>query len=258
MKRPLIVALLLSRSFLFAQGFSVLEIDDDLSVDNDIFTDFNDDLRTSQIHEDERLWHYGRYFSFHLGTSLTSFDGNRGLLYKNDPPGYGLGFYYFSDFQSSFGLGFQYTKHHFFINQPVFAYAVDPLGFVDVSILRVYFSHRYYIDTTNLSTALTYSNPYFVGRMEYWYLTNKFVDQSRLLEDSGGGLGFSVGFGLEFPLKLKETYINLEFLVHSVNFHDKHTQDYAPIADNPNGYGFADLTGRAYSTSVNYVFNWGP
>lgn len=249
---------LFSAGPLLAQDFTGLEVDDDLNIGNDIFSDFNDDIQISQIHEDERLWHYGRYFSLLLGTGLTSFDGNRGLLYKHDPPGYGLGFYYFGSFQSSFGLGFQYSKHHFFIDQPVSSYAVNTLGFVDVSILRTYFGYRHYIDTTNLSTALTYSNPYFVGRMEYWYLTNEFIDQSQLPEDSGGGLGLSLGFGLEFPLRLKETYINLEFLVHSVNFHDKYTQDYAPVETNPDGYGFADLTGRAYTTSVNFVFNWGP
>ena len=71
-------------------------------------------------------------------------------------------------------------------------------------------------------------------------------------------MGASLGFGLEFPVKLRESYLNLEFLAHIVDFHDKYSQDYAPNPNNPNGYGFADLTGRAYTTSVNYVFNWGP
>jgi hypothetical protein len=121
-------------------------------------------------------------------------------------------------------------------------------------MLRVFLGYRYYFDTTNLGTAITYSNPYLIGRLEYWYQTNKYIDQTELPHDSGGGLGFGMGFGLEFPIEVKETYLGLEFLVHSVNFPDKNTQKYAPV--NPGGYGFDNLGGNAYSTMVSYVFNW--
>ena len=234
------------------------DLDNDLDIGGDIFSDFNEELEMAQIQEDERLWRYGRFFSLYLGLGLTSFDGNRGLLYKHDPPGLAFGFYYFRDFQSAFGIGIQYTRHHFTIERPVFSYAQNPLGFVDVSALRFYLGYKYFIDTTNLSTAITYSNPYFAGRVEYWYLTNRFRDQRAIPDDTGGAVGISLGFGLEFPVKIKESYINLEFLAHTVNFHDKYTQDYAPVATNPDGYGFSDLSGRAYSTTVNYVVNWGP
>jgi len=125
---------------------------------------------------------------------------------------------------------------------------------VDVSILRVFFSYRYYIDTANLGTAITYSNPYFIGRLEYWYTTNDYKDQTQVPKDTGGGLGAGVGFGLEFPIELKESYIGLEFLFHSVAFFDKNTSDYAPKKEG--AYGFEDLGGNAYSTMVSYVFNW--
>lgn len=240
------------------QPMEGLEMDDDLDLGGDIFSDFNDDLVMTQIQEDERFWHYGRFFSMHLGLGVTTFDGNRGLLYKEDPPEFRLGFYYFSDFRTAYGIGIHYAEHYFTIERPVFAYAQDPLGRVDTSLLGAWFGYRHYIDTTNLGTALTYSNPHFTFRLEYWYLTNKFVDQSAFPDDTGGGLGFAAGFGLEFPVRIKESYLNLEFLTHMVNLHDKDTQDYSPVATNPGGYGFADLGGRAYSVSVNYVLNWGP
>ena len=142
-----------------------MEFDDELDIGGDIFTDYNEDIKISQIHEDERLWHYGRFFSLYFGLGLTSFDGNRGLLYRSsDRPSYGFGLYYFKDFQSSYGMGLQYSDHHFFIDRPVRAYLADPLGYVDVSMLRMYVAHKYYIDTFNLTTALTYSNPYFVAK----------------------------------------------------------------------------------------------
>lgn len=240
--------------------------DDDLNVGGDIFTDFNEDVESAKMAEDERFYRYGRFFSFNLSLGLTTFDGNRGLAYKNLPPTYGVSFTFFKDFQSAFGLGFEYSKHSMFLKDAVRGFpqeacksstntpTVCPPGFVDVSMLRVFFSYRYYIDTANLGTAITYSNPYLIGRMEYWYTTNKYVDQTQLPKDAGGGLGAAVGFGLEFPIEIKESYIGLEFLFHTVAFFDKNVQTYAPAQDG--GYGFNDLGGNAYSTMVSYVFNW--
>ncbi len=233
-------------------GFSIEE--DDLQIGGDIFTDFNEDVEESQVLEDERFFRYGRFFSFAISLGITTFDGNRGTAYENDPPSYGLQVYYFSDFFNSFGMGFEFSKHHFFIDQATTGFDPNPPGLIDVNILRVFFAYRFYIDTANLGTAITYSNPYFIGRVEYWYLTNKFIDQSLLADDSGGGLGFGLGFGLEFPIKLKESYIGTEFLFHSVNFHDKFTQNYRPLSEG--GFGFDDLTGNVYSLMVSYVISW--
>lgn len=253
-----LIALFLALPILsFAQNPADFGIeDDDLRIGGDIFNDFNEDLESTQVMEDERFYRYGRFFSFQIGAGLTSFDGNRGDAYENDPPTFGLGFNYFLDFQSSYGIGFEISKHHIFLDEPVNFGAPDPIGLVDVTMLRVFFSYRYYLDTSNLGTAITYSNPYFTGRMEYWYTTNKFRDQKALDNDNGGGLGFGVGFGLEFPVKIRESYINVEFLFHSVNFHDKYTQNYRPVPTNPSGFGFDDLTGNVWTTMVAYVFSW--
>ncbi|MBT3584924.1 MAG: hypothetical protein HN509_08455 [Halobacteriovoraceae bacterium] len=229
--------------------------EDDLNIGGDIFNDFNEDVEAAQVLEDERFYRYGRFFSFQVGLGLTSFDGNRGNAYENDPPTFNLGLNYFLDFASSFGMGFDFSKHHIFIDFPTLAFA-DPVGLIDVSMFRVYFAYRYYIDTSNLGTAITYANPYFVGRMEYWYVTNKFRDQTNLGDDNGGGLGFGFGFGGEFPIKLKESYIGVEFVFHTVNFHDKFTQNYKAPLSNPDGPGFDDLSGNAYSTVISYVINW--
>ena len=238
--------------------------DDDLNVGGDIFTDFNEDIESTKMAEDERFYRYGRFFSFNLSIGITTFDGNRGLAYENLPPSYGLSFTFFKDFQNAYGLGFEYSKHAMFLKDAVRGFpnktSADcapngcPPGLVDISQLRLFFSYRYYIDTSNLGTAITYSNPYFIGRLEYWYTTNEYKDQKQLPKDSGGALGAGIGFGLEFPIEIKESYIGLEFLFHSVAFFDKNTSDYAPQQDN--GYGFNDLGGNAYSTMVSYVFNW--
>lgn len=230
--------------------------DDDLNVGGDIFTDFNEDVESAKMAEDERFYRYGRFFSFNLALGLTTFDGNRGLAYENLPPTYGVSFTFFKDFQTAFGLGFEFSKHSMFLKDAVrkFPEETDPPGYVDVSMLRIFFSYRYYIETANLGTAITYSNPYLIGRLEYWYTTNDYKDQSEVPKDSGGGIGLGLGFGLEFPIEIKESYIGLEFLFHSVAFFDKNTLDYYPQQEG--GYGFQDLGGNAYSTMVSYVFNW--
>jgi hypothetical protein len=237
--------------------------DDDLNVGGDIFNDFNEDVENAKLVEDERFYRYGRFFSFNLSLGITTFDGNRGLAYENLPPSYGISFTFFKDFQTALGLGLEFSKHSMFLKDAVQAFpdksalcnnAACPPGSVDVSMLRVFFGYRYYLDTANLGTAITYSNPYLIGRLEYWYLTNEYVDQKQLPKDTGGGLGAGFGFGLEFPIEIKESYLGLEFLMHSVAFHDKNTKNYAPLNDG--GYGFEDLGGNAYSTKVSYVFNW--
>lgn len=238
--------------------------DDDLNVGGDIFTDFNEDIESAKLVEDERFYRYGRFFSFNLSIGLTSFDGNRGLAYENLPPSYGLSFTFFKDFQNAYGLGFEYSKHSMFLKDAVRGFPDKlsttckpngcPPGFVDVSMLRIFFAYRYYVDTTNLGTAITYSNPYLIARLEYWYTVNDYKDQKEVPKDAGGGLGAALGFGLEFPIEIKESYIGLEFLFHSVAFHDKNVQTYAPLNDG--GYGFRDLGGNVYSTMLSYVFNW--
>lgn len=226
--------------------------DDDLNVGGDIFTDFNEDIESAKLVEDERFYRYGRFFSFNASIGLTTFDGNRGLAYENQPPTFGLSFTFFKDFQTALGLGMEFSKHSMFFGDPTGGFQDAP-GLVEVNLLRVFLGYRYYIETANLGTAITYSNPYLIGRMEYWYQTNKFVDQTQLPKEAGGGLGFALGFGLEFPVELKESYIGLELLAHTVNLPDKNTPKFIP---KNGGYGFPNLGGNAYSTMVSYVFNW--
>tara|TARA_R110002072_G_scaffold64203_4_gene159577 strand:- start:16773 stop:17540 length:768 start_codon:yes stop_codon:yes gene_type:complete len=243
-------------SMLMAQAPGMDLNEDDLNIGGDIFNDFNEDLDSTQMMEDERFFRYGRFFSFQISLGMTTFDGNRGTAYENDPPSYGIGVNYFLDFQTTFGMGMEFSKHHFFLDETVNGFRDQAIGLVDVNIIRVYFSTRYYIDTSDLGTAITYANPYLTARLEYWYLTNKYRDQEgRVPSDAGGGLGLGFGGGLEFPIKVKESYIALEVLYHSVAFHDKYTQKYRPFPDE-SGFGFEDLTGNVYTTMVSYVISW--
>ncbi len=252
--KTLIIFLMMMLSNLLC-GQIVDSLDDNVTVgieEGDIFTDFNEDIESAEMIEDERYYRYGRFFSFYMTMGLTTFDGNRGTAYKNHPPSYGLGIKYFMDFQSSYGIGFSFSKHHFYIDDEVEGFK-DPI-FIDVSLLRLYFSYSYYIDTSDLGAAITYANPYFISRMEYWYLTNKYPDREDQPNDTGGSLGMGIGFGMEFPIKLKKSYLGVEFLWHTVNFHDKYTTTYRPVT--PGGFGYHDLSGNVFTSMVSYIINW--
>lgn len=222
---------------------------DDLSIGGDIFNDFNEDLESEQVLEDERFYTYGRFYSLHLGMGLTTFSGNRGTAYNDSPPTINFGFNFFQNFRVSYVLGIAYSKHSMFFDQNLNETGSSQfVGQVDVNMIRVYTGFRYYIDTADLGTALTYSNPYFTFRLEYWYVNNKYVDNPAIEDDAGGGIGTALGGGFEWPIELKESYINFEYLFHAVNYHDINTRAYQP--------SIADLQGYGFTYIVNYVIGW--
>lgn len=233
--------------------------EDDLSLtDGDIFTDFSEDIESSQVLEDERYYRYGRFFSVSFSVGFTEFTGNRGKEYENEPPTYGLSITYFFDFQNAFVLGFGFSKHNFFVGYRSRAFANFDLGLVEVNMFRSFFGFRHYIDTADLGTALTYANPYMAIRGEYWYQTNKFIDQTSVADQRGGGFGVGLGGGFEFPIKLKESYLGVEILYHQVNFFDSDTLDYRPSsAEEAAGEtGIENLRGDVITLMISYVLSW--
>ncbi len=247
------------------------EIEDDTVIGSDIFSDFNEDLESAQVLEDERFYRYGRFFSVNLGGGITTFTGNRGKAYTDNPPTFHLSVNYFLDFQKAITLGLEYSKHTAVIDTLVNGFQDETdggkLGAVVTDMTRVFVGYKYYVDTTDLGTAITYSNPHLIGRLEYWYQTNKYIDQETIPNQKGGGIGTGIGAGLEFPIELKQSYVSVEFLYHVVNFFDKYTQDYRQIEDDPDTpldddnvknstYGYNDLTGNVLSMMITYNFTW--
>ncbi|MFY7993253.1 MAG: hypothetical protein ACOVP4_08180 [Bacteriovoracaceae bacterium] len=241
------------------------EMEDDSTLGGDIFSDFNEDLEASEVLEDERYYRYGRFFSVNLGVGVTTYTGNRGTAYDDNPPTYHLSTNYFLDFQNVVGLGIEYSKHTMILDTATLILRDANVGAVETSMLRAFFQYKYYVDTTDLGTAFTYSSPHFIGRFEYWYQNNKFIDQPSLPNQKGGGIGTAFGLGLEFPVEIKKSYIGVEFLYHVVNFFDKYTQDFRQVpadvdqADNSridSTYGYEDLTGNVISAMVSYNFTW--
>lgn len=234
------------------------ELEDDTVSNGDIFSDFNEDLESSQVLEDERFYRYGRFFSVNLGGGLTTFTGNRGQAYDDNHPTFHLSVNYFLDFQKAILLGVEYSKHTMLLDTAVHGYpGLGKIGAVVTDMTRLFVGYKYYFDTTDLGTAITYSNPYLVGRLEYWYQKNKFLDKKSFEDVSGGGIGTGLGFGFEFPVELKASYVDVEFLYHVVNFFDKFSQDYAQQPGDPKStYGYDDLTGNVITVIITYNFTW--
>ena len=240
------------------------EIEDDVSGGGDIFSDFNEDLESAQVLEDERFYRYGRFFSVNLGGGFTTFTGNRGKAYEDNNPTFHLSVNYFLDFQKSITLGVEYSKHTMILDTVVNKdQDIGNLGAVTTDMTRAFVGYKYYIDTSDLGTAITYSNPYFIGRLEYWYQATKFIDHPDLEPEKGGGIGTGLGMGLEFPIELKASYIGVEALYHVVNFEDKDTQDYRQAIDRETGqpvdgstFGYEDLTGNVLTLIITYNFTW--
>ena len=63
----LIIVTILVQTNCFAQTSDDINIDSDLNVGGDIFSDFNEDLEASQVMEDERFYRYSRFFAVNLG-----------------------------------------------------------------------------------------------------------------------------------------------------------------------------------------------
>ncbi len=238
-------------------------MEDDTTIGSDIFSDFSEDLESAQVLEDERFYRYGRFFSVHLGGGLTTFTGNRGAAYTDNPPTFHLSVDYFLDFRNVVTIGVEYSKHTMVLDTIVYGHDdKGNLGAVVTDMTRPFVGYKYYIDTTDLGTAITYSNPHLIGRLEYWHQVNKFIDQPTLNKQKGGGIGTGVGFGLEFPVEFKKAYISVEALYHVVNFFDKYTKDYSQLLDNTGApvagstYGYDDLTGNVMSLMITYNFTW--
>jgi len=250
MKKILILILFLfSTTGLWAQDRTFRDEELEFQLGGDIFSDFNEEVEATRIMRDERFFQHSRFFNFEISMGFTAFDGNRGSAYDNQNPSFGGSVHYFMESNLTMGIGLAFSKHSMLIDQPTRGYPQEGgVGLIDVQLMRFFYTIRYYIDTTNLGTAITFSNPYIVGRAEYWYETNKFKDQPNLESQSGGGLGFSLGFGLEFPIEFKEYYLGTEFLAHAINLPDEYTQKLYPV--------YSDLTGYGYSLMFSFTQTW--
>ena len=110
------------------------------------------------------------------------------------------------------------------------------MGHVDVeALIHVGIDVKYYFDTKNLSSAISFANPYLLaGFGAYSQTISSFTASTTQPADTSIGMG--IGGGLEFALSPKKAYLEIEGRYHIVTFQDTFTQNFS-------SEGIPDLTG---------------
>jgi len=175
------------------------------------FGEFNDEEEA----EDTRFFQYGRFFGVSVGLGYEGAMGNRGTLFTGGLPAFELRVHYWFDFNFAMTLGIYSAKHQ---------YTGAKLGSADTSTTKHDFSLfkfggelRYYFDTRDATAPVTFAGPFLIlGLGNYSKTENAIESPTDIQKDTA--LGLSFGAGLEFPLRPRKSYLNLEAKFHSVSF----------------------------------------
>lgn len=203
------------------------------------FTEYGEFNETSEEESDAKFFQFGRFFGVSIGMGFQFIDGNRGSLWQGGFPVVDFKIHYWFDFNVGLDLGF-YTASQFYNTQ------VQGKGHVDVNWLRVGIDIKYYFPTKNLSSAISFANPYvLLGVGSFSKTENSNTTQ---VGDQDASLGISGGAGFEFVVNPKKTYFELEVKANLVTFKDTFTTLYAPSLPN--------LTGNFYTITGSLLFTW--
>ncbi len=225
-------------SFEPVQGGSENEDYSESPIEN--YADSSQDEK--QEAEDSKFYQYGRFFGVSLGLGYEAVDGNRGQLWQGGFPMVDFKLHYWFDFNIALDLGF-YTAYHFYD-----APNVNNLGHVDVNMFNVGMDVKYYFDTQNLAAPLSFANPYLALGFGTYTHTDSSVTQGGT-PSSTTALGVRGGGGLEFAIKPKSIYFELEGKIHMIFFNDNYSGTFSSM-------GIPDLTGNFYTVSGNLLFTW--
>lgn len=193
--------------------------------------------------EDEQnaalFFQYGRFFGVSLGIGLEGATGNRGLLWRGGFPLIDVRLHYWFDFNFALQLGFSTVQHNFD--------TFNTGNVVTVSMSRLGVDLKYYFETKNLSSAVTFAGPYVVlGGGSYQKSENNSGTEGT---DDDAAFGINAGAGLEFLISHKKAYFDLQAKLHSVNFEDRFDGSFRSA-------GINDLTGLFYTFTGSVLFVW--
>ena len=186
------------------------------------------------------FFQFGRFFGVSLGLGTEFADGYRGTLWQGGFPLVDFKFHYWFDFNLAIDMGFSIASHFYDTK-------ANNIGRVDVSMFHPAFDLKYYFDTKNLGSAISFSNPYIIVGAGSFTKTENFLLLGQ--QDSTSGLGLSLGAGLEFVIAPKKTYLAIEGKMHFVRFKDTYTTLFQ-------SQGLPNLTGNFYTMTCNLLLTW--
>jgi hypothetical protein len=208
------------------------------------FTEYGSFNEDEDEDAETRFMQYGRLFGVSLGAGTEGATGNRGQLWRGGFPLLELKMHYWFDFQLGMDLVFATANHT--QNAPSSS-AVGST--VNVNTTRIGMDVKYYFDVKNLSAPISFCNPYILAGVGSMSKTES-NDADSTLNNSDSALYLSGGVGLEFAIKPRKTYFELEGHVMTATFKD--TNDNLSYQDQ----GLGDLSGLFYTISGSVVFTW--
>jgi len=217
--------------------------DDDFS--NSPFTEYGEFNEEDEEAADTKFFQYGRFFGVSLGLGFEGVTGNRGYLWQGGFPMLDFKVHYWFDFNLALDLGFFTTPHFFQIEE-----TQGEGERTNATLSRLGINLKYYFDTKNMSSALSFANPYLLLGAGSFTKTQT-ASSEEATPDSDSAFGVSAGAGLEFTLKPRKAFFAIEGKIHAVNFKDTRTNELQNTA-----LGLDDLTGYFYTVSGNFLFTW--
>ena len=207
------------------------------------------ELESEDEEEDLKFFQHGRFFGVSVGGGYQGATGNRGLLYQGGMPAIDVKVHAWFDFNVAMTLGV-YTVRHNFVGKRLSDLEDTEARQYDVNLFRFGFDLRYYFDTKDLSAPITFAGPYFTAGVGiYSRSLNDTQDNSDQQKQSVFGL--AAGGGLEFVLKPKKTYFNIESKIHVVNFEDN-----AQPIELSSGQEIPNSNGLFWSLVGSFLFTW--
>jgi opacity protein-like surface antigen len=192
---------------------------------------------------DEQFFQYGRFFGISLGLGYEAVTGNRGLVYNSGFPDIEFKLHYWFDFNFALTIDVNSVTHSF----------TDPnqaIGHTDVNIVHLGLELKYYFDTKDLSSTVSFANPYIIAGVGPYTKTQTSAGVAGSSSDTS--IGLDLGAGLEFAVSPKKVYFEFEGRVHIVNFQDTFSTEFSA----PNAGGIPDLTGQFITLTGAVLFTW--
>ncbi len=207
---------------------------------NTPFTEYGAFNEDADEEADTRFFQTGRFFGVSLGLGFDFVDGGRGQLYQGGFPVVDFKVHYWFDFNLALDLGFNTATHYF--------ETTEKLGtHWDVNLFRIGVDLKYYFDTKDLSAPISFANPYVLaggGQM-----SKSQHSESINVTENENAFCFTLGAGLEFAIKPKKAYFEIEGKANFVNFKDTSTTNFQD-------QGIESLDGRFYTLTGNFLFTW--
>ena len=208
------------------------------------FGEFGDDEEA----EDTKFFQYGRFFGVSLGLGYEGATGPRGHLSPGGLTEFALRVHYWFDFNFALTLGIYSAKHQYTGFKE--SSGGGPTQKNDVDIFEFGAELRYYFDTKDATAPVTFAGPFLtIGAGNYSKSETDISSPDSVTKDTA--LGISFGGGLEFPLKPRKVYLDLEAQFRSISFND----DGLPVTAS-NGKVIKDSSGMLFTMMASVLFTY--